>query len=75
MGTYGYAALEYVMAGHLTTRSDVYSFWVCSLEFLTGKKSVDKMRPGEEQNLVNWARPKSNDKRKLLQIMNPRLEN
>ncbi|KAJ6719493.1 hypothetical protein OIU79_007204 [Salix purpurea] len=26
MGTYGYAAPEYVMTGHLTSRSDVYSF-------------------------------------------------
>ncbi|CAH2074698.1 unnamed protein product [Thlaspi arvense] len=54
MGTYGYAAPEYVM---------------------TGRKSVDKTRPSKEQNLVDWARPKLNDKRKLLQIIDPRLEN
>ncbi|KAI4353611.1 hypothetical protein L6164_002546 [Bauhinia variegata] len=75
MGTYGYAAPEYVMTGHLTARSDVYSFGVVLLELLTGRKSVDKTRPGKEQNLVDWARPKLNDKRKLLQIIDPRLEN
>ncbi|OIV98526.1 hypothetical protein TanjilG_12112 [Lupinus angustifolius] len=75
MGTYGYAAPEYVMTGHLTARSDVYSFGVVLLELLTGRKSVDKTRPGKEQSLVDWARPKLNDKRKLLQIIDPRLEN
>ena len=35
---------------------------------------MDKTRPGKEQNLVDWARPKLNDKRKLLQIVDPRLE-
>lgn len=74
MGTYGYAAPEYVMTGHLTARSDVYSFGVVLLELLTGRKSVDKTRPSKEQNLVDWARPKLNDKRRLLQIIDPRLE-
>lgn len=45
------------------------------MELLTGRKSVDKTRPGKEQSLVDWARPKLNDKRKLLQIIDPRLEN
>ncbi|KAI4355955.1 hypothetical protein L6164_000011 [Bauhinia variegata] len=75
MGTYGYAAPEYVMTGHLTARSDVYSFGVVLLELLTGRKSVDKTRPSKEQSLVDWARPKLNDKRKLLQIIDPKLEN
>lgn len=62
-------------AGHLTARSDVYSFGVVLLELLTGRKSVDKTRPSREQSLVDWARPKLNDKRKMLQIIDPRLEN
>lgn len=74
MGTYGYAAPEYVMTGHLTSRSDVYSFGVVLLELLTGRKSIEKARPSKEQSLVNWARPKLNDKKKLLQIIDPRLE-
>ncbi|KAI0498151.1 hypothetical protein KFK09_021392 [Dendrobium nobile] len=74
MGTYGYAAPEYVMTGHLTAKSDVYSFGVVLLELLTGRRSVDKTRPGKEQSLVDWARPKLNDKKKLLQVIDPRLE-
>uniref|UniRef100_A0A0D6R406 non-specific serine/threonine protein kinase n=1 Tax=Araucaria cunninghamii TaxID=56994 RepID=A0A0D6R406_ARACU len=74
MGTYGYAAPEYVMTGHLTARSDVYSFGVVLLEMLTGRRSMDKTRPSRECNLVEWARPLLNEKRKLLQILDPRLD-
>ncbi|KAG9148317.1 hypothetical protein Leryth_012265, partial [Lithospermum erythrorhizon] len=45
MGTYGYAAPEYVMTGHLTARSDVYGFGVVLLEMLIGRKTLDKSRP------------------------------
>lgn len=54
--------------------SDVYSFGVVLLEILTGRRSVDKVRPPREQNLVEWARPVLNDTRKLSRIMDPRLE-
>lgn len=74
MGTYGYAAPEYVMTGHLTAKSDVYSFGVVLLELLTGLKSVDKTRPMKEQSLVDWVRTKLNDKKKLQQLIDPRLE-
>uniref|UniRef100_A0A1D1ZAE3 non-specific serine/threonine protein kinase n=1 Tax=Anthurium amnicola TaxID=1678845 RepID=A0A1D1ZAE3_9ARAE len=73
MGTYGYAAPEYVMTGHLTARSDVYSFGVVLLELLTGRKSVDKTRPARQQNLADWALPMLNEKKKLLSIIDPRL--
>ncbi|KAB2020085.1 hypothetical protein ES319_D07G043200v1 [Gossypium barbadense] len=74
VGTYGYAAPEYVMTGHLTSKSDVYSFGVVLLEILTGRRSMDKKRPSGEQNLVTWARPYLADKRKLYQLVDPRLE-
>ncbi|KAK3034503.1 hypothetical protein RJ639_032492 [Escallonia herrerae] len=74
LGTQGYAAPEYIMTGHLTAASDVYSFGVVLLELLTGRKSVDKMRPQREQNLAEWARPLLKDPRKLSRIMDPRLE-
>uniref|UniRef100_A0A2P2NM21 Protein kinase APK1B n=1 Tax=Rhizophora mucronata TaxID=61149 RepID=A0A2P2NM21_RHIMU len=35
---------------------------------------MDKSRPSREQNLVEWARPMLNDPRKLVRIMDPRLE-
>ncbi|KAJ6699818.1 hypothetical protein OIU79_012959 [Salix purpurea] len=53
VGTYGYAAPEYVM---------------------TGRRSLDKKRPSGEQNLVAWARPYLADKRKMYQLVDPRLE-
>ncbi|XP_077245404.1 putative serine/threonine-protein kinase PBL16 [Tasmannia lanceolata] len=74
MGTYGYAAPEYIMTGHLTARSDVYSFGVVLLELLTGRKSLDKSRPAREQNLADWALPFLSEKKKLLNIVDPRLE-
>ncbi|XP_022756493.1 receptor-like serine/threonine-protein kinase At3g01300 [Durio zibethinus] len=74
VGTYGYAAPEYVMTGHLTSKSDVYSFGVVLLEILTGRRSMDKKRPSREQNLVAWARPYLGDKRKVCQLVDPRLE-
>ncbi|KAH0928053.1 hypothetical protein HID58_020309 [Brassica napus] len=74
MGTYGYAAPEYVMTGHLTSMSDVYSFGVVLLEMLTGRRSMDKNRPSGEQNLVEWARPHLLDRRRFYRLLDPRLE-
>ncbi|CAI9108185.1 OLC1v1007734C1 [Oldenlandia corymbosa var. corymbosa] len=74
MGTYGYAAPEYILTGHLTPRSDVYSYGVVLLELLTGRKSLDKSRPAREQNLTDWAMPLLREKKKLLSIVDPRLE-
>ncbi|KAL3344079.1 hypothetical protein AABB24_023492 [Solanum stoloniferum] len=36
VGTYGYAAPEYVATGHLYVKSDVYAFGVFLVEMLTG---------------------------------------
>eukprot|EP00250_Pteridium_aquilinum_P001161 c11368_g1_i1 orf=328-1629(-) len=74
MGTFGYAAPEYVMTGHLTTKSDVYSYGVVLLEMLTGKRSKDKNRPDGQHCLVEWCRPFLNDRRKLFKIMDARLD-
>ncbi|GER34906.1 protein kinase superfamily protein [Striga asiatica] len=74
MGTYGYAAPEYMATGHLTARSDVYSFGVVLLEILTGRRVLDKNRPHGEQNLIEWARPYLTSKRKVLRVMDGRIE-
>ncbi|KAL1354174.1 hypothetical protein AAHE18_05G022400 [Arachis hypogaea] len=73
MGTYGYAAPEYISTGHLTTKSDVYSFGVVLLELLTGRRAMEKTRPKTEQNLVDWSKPYLRSSRRLRYIMDPRL--
>ncbi|KAK4348922.1 hypothetical protein RND71_031677 [Anisodus tanguticus] len=74
VGTYGYAAPEYMATGHLYVRSDVYGFGVVLLELLTGLRVLDLNRPRGEHNLVDWARPMLPDKKKLRKLMDPRLE-
>ncbi|XP_047334913.1 probable serine/threonine-protein kinase PBL10 [Impatiens glandulifera] len=73
MGTFGYAAPEYLSTGRLTTKSDVYSFGIVFLEILTGKKAIDKNRPIGEQNLVEWAKPFLNNKKRMYKIFDVRL--
>ncbi|GKV32881.1 hypothetical protein SLEP1_g41446 [Rubroshorea leprosula] len=74
MGTYGYAAPEYLATGHLTAKSDVYSFGVVLLEMLSGRRAIDKNRPSGEHNLVEWARPYLANKRKIFRVLDNRLE-
>ncbi|KAM1594974.1 hypothetical protein PS2_001293 [Malus domestica] len=74
MATHGYAAPEYIATGDCTAKCDVYSFGVVLLEMLTGRRAVDKNRPSEEQNLVEWARRYLASKRKVVLIFDDRLE-
>ncbi|XP_008791099.2 serine/threonine-protein kinase PBS1 [Phoenix dactylifera] len=74
MGTYGYCAPEYAMTGQLTVKSDVYSFGVVLLELITGRKAIDSTRAHGEQNLVSWARPMFNDRRKLPKLADSKLQ-
>ena len=73
-GTYGYAAPEYIQTGHLTFKSDVFSFGVVLLEMLTGRRAMDRNRPRAEQRLLEWVKPFINDPRKFHLAMDPRLE-
>lgn len=74
IGTYGYAAPEYLATGHLTTKNDVYAFGVFLLEVLTGRRALDREKPPREQHLVEWAKPYLADKRKLHRIIDSRLQ-
>ncbi|KAE9615608.1 hypothetical protein Lal_00017148 [Lupinus albus] len=74
MGTYGYCAPEYAMTGQLTVKSDVYSFGVVLLELITGRKAIDCTQSHGEQNLVTWARPLFNDRRKFSKLADPKLQ-
>lgn len=62
------------LTGHLTPKSDVYSYGVVLLEMLTGRKSLDKTRPPREQNLTDWALTFLKEKKKLVSIVDPRLD-
>ncbi|KAM2932213.1 hypothetical protein FF1_040310 [Malus domestica] len=75
VGTNGYAAPDYVETGHLTTKSDVWSFGVVLYEILTGRRSLERSRPRIEQNLLEWVKQFPPDGKKFGLIMDSRLEN
>ncbi|RWW39791.1 hypothetical protein BHE74_00054842 [Ensete ventricosum] len=75
MGTYGYAAPDYVETGHLTAKSDVWSFGVVLYEILTGRKSMERHRPRTEQKLLDWVKAFPAESGRFSMIMDPRLEN
>ncbi|CAL5349522.1 unnamed protein product [Camellia sinensis] len=74
MGTYGYCAPEYAMSGKLTLKSDIYSFGVVLLELITGRKAIDSSKKPGEQNLIVWSRPFLKDRKKFIQLVDPRLQ-
>ncbi|MQL82453.1 hypothetical protein Taro_014911 [Colocasia esculenta] len=75
VGTYGYAAPDYVQTGHLTIKSDVWSFGVVLFEVLTGRRSTERNRPRPEQRLLDWVKRFPIESRKFSTIIDPRLEN
>ncbi|KAL2341265.1 hypothetical protein Fmac_009205 [Flemingia macrophylla] len=74
MGTFGYCAPEYAATGHLSVKSDIYSFGVVFLEIITGRRVFDTGRATEEQNLIDWAQPLLNDRTKFTLMADPLLK-
>lgn len=75
MGTYGYAAPEYIATGHLYVKSDVYGFGVVLLEMLSGQRAFDTKRLTGQQNLIEWLKPLLSQKKKLkTSVMDARIE-
>jgi len=64
----------FVDEGNYTSKSDAYSFGVVLLEILSGRRIVDKNRPLRQHNLVEWAKPCLSNKRKILRVLDNRLE-
>ncbi|KAJ4880315.1 hypothetical protein Rs2_37370 [Raphanus sativus] len=69
MGTFGYAAPEYMATGHLYVKSDVYAFGVVLLEVMTGQRAYNPKRPKGQENLVEWLRPELLRKHRVKNIM------
>jgi serine/threonine protein kinase len=74
LGTWEYAAPEYIRTGHLTLQSDIWSFGIVLLELLSGRRAKDRHRPSQEQNLLVWAKPFLEQKL-LSQLIDPQLDN
>ncbi|KAL0896742.1 hypothetical protein Bca101_080703 [Brassica carinata] len=74
VGTIGYAAPEYIQTGHLTAKSDVWSYGIFLYELITGRRPFDRNRPRNEQNILDWIRPHLADISKFKMIIDPRLE-
>lgn len=52
----------------------MYGFGVVLLEMLIGRRALDKSRPSREHNLVEWCRPLLNNNKKLLRILDARID-
>ncbi|XP_042405512.1 probable serine/threonine-protein kinase PBL19 [Zingiber officinale] len=74
VGTYGYAAPDYIETGHLTIKSDVWSFGVVLYEVLTGRRSLERNRPMNEQKLLEWVKQFPVESRKFSMIIDPKLK-
>lgn len=73
VGTYGYAAPDYIETGHLTIKSDVWGFGVFLYEILTGRRTLERNRPTNEQKLLDWVKQFPPDARTFGVIIDPRL--
>lgn len=74
MGTYGYAAPDYIETGHLTAKSDVWSFGVVLYEIVTGRRSMERNRPKTEKKLLEWVKQYPPDSKRFDTIIDPRLQ-
>ncbi|XP_057773531.1 probable serine/threonine-protein kinase PBL19 isoform X2 [Salvia miltiorrhiza] len=75
VGTRGYAAPEYVETGHLSVKSDIWSFGVVLYEILAGRRTLDRNLPSTEQKLLGWVKQFPADSKRFSMIMDPRLQN
>ncbi|TKY66651.1 G-type lectin S-receptor serine/threonine-protein kinase SD1-1 [Spatholobus suberectus] len=70
VGTFGYMAPEYVVGGHFSVKSDVFSFGIILLEIICGKKNRGQIRGKQSHNLA-WTHWKSG---RTSQVIDPNIE-
>ncbi|GKC89641.1 probable serine/threonine-protein kinase PBL19 [Tanacetum coccineum] len=73
VGNLQYIAPEYIDGGHLTSKSDVWSYGVFLFELITGKRVLDTNRPTNEQNLIDWVKSYI-DSERFEEITDPRID-
>ncbi|EXB50695.1 Serine/threonine-protein kinase BRI1-like 1 [Morus notabilis] len=71
-GTPGYVPPEYYQSFRCTTKGDVYSYGVVLLELISGKRPIDPLEFGDDNNLVGWAKQLNKEKRSS-EILDPEL--
>ncbi|XP_073006012.1 cysteine-rich receptor-like protein kinase 6 [Typha latifolia] len=54
VGTFGYMAPEYAMCGHISIKSDVFSFGVLVLEIVTGRRNNGYFDPEQGEDLLSY---------------------
>ncbi|WOK98980.1 putative receptor-like protein kinase [Canna indica] len=74
IGTMGYASPEYIQTGHLTAKTDIWSYGIVLYELITGRKVIDRNRPKKEQDLLEWIKPYISDAKKFHVIVDPRID-
>uniref|UniRef100_A0A8R7PE17 Cysteine-rich receptor-like protein kinase 10 n=1 Tax=Triticum urartu TaxID=4572 RepID=A0A8R7PE17_TRIUA len=53
VGTFGYMAPEYVVRGHYSTKSDVFSFGILVLEIITGRRNCGSYNSEQSVDLLS----------------------
>ncbi|KAJ4867001.1 Protein kinase superfamily protein [Raphanus sativus] len=74
VGTEGYAAPEYVETGHLRKQSDIYSFGVVLYEIITGRRTVERMKPSAEKKLLEWVKLYPVNSKSFMMIVDSKLQ-